>query len=152
MKLQIAIITGLIVAAMACQDALDADIYEPFNDGEFMGGIGDTLISENQDNSKLPFVFRIVDIQESRCPTTVTCIRLGEVVVFTQMRFPDQDQFTDHDFCQGDCPLQGTGTIDTLDVFYRNDGYRIVLKEVVPFPEEPEAELSQKAIFTIMKL
>jgi len=154
MKLHITIITGLIVAVIACQDALDIGIPQPLADGEFTGRAGETVISEIQNSSELPFVFEIVNIQESRCPSIVNCIRFGEVIVFTQLRFLDQNQLTDYDFCLGDCPQKGTEFVsaDTLELFHQDAAFRIILKEVVPFPEVPGPAPTQTAVFNIMQL
>jgi len=93
MKLHITLITGLIVAALACEDALDASIHQRLADGEFVARAGETLIAENKGNSELLFILQINDIRESRCPVSVVCVRFGEAVVTTQLRFEDQDQY-----------------------------------------------------------
>jgi len=115
---------------------------------------GEVVVDPTQDNLDLPLVFQISQIRESRCPTEFQCIRLGEVLVSTELRFLEQDQFTSFDFCLGDCAQQRDGftVADTLDVFFQGSSYRFVLKEVIPYPLTEGVNLDQEAIFEITAL
>ncbi len=154
MKLRITVIIGFIVAVIACQDALETDLQLPGGDGEFSARAGEVVASEDPKDFTLPFNFHITTIRESRCPTSVTCIRFGEVVVSSELRYPDQSLYDSYDFCLGDCTPAGTGfkVADTLDLMFQDRPYRFILKAVTPYPETPEDESGQTAWFLIHSL
>jgi len=149
----LSIVLGLGVAILACQDIIDTQINQTSEEDEFVGGIGEVALPDDQANN-LPFSLEVTDIQESRCPADVQCIRFGEVVVKTQLQFTGQTQISLFDFCLGDCQEFGAGfrVADTVEVFFDDSPYLMILNEVVPFPEITEQEIEQQAVFKIITL
>ena len=154
MKTHLITISLFLLLVSGCHDSAERDLRINTQEQEFLARAGEIVVDANRDNLDFPFVFRVSKIQESRCPSEIQCIRLGEVLVFTELRFLEQDQFTSIEFCLGDCAQQRDGftVADTLEVDFQDNAYRFVLKAVSPYPLTLGTNLDQAAIFEITVL
>jgi hypothetical protein len=80
------------------------------------------------------------DVADSRCPSNVTCIRAGEVVVDLNVNAQQKIKM-----CLGECQAvhpdskKGFVTQDSLDVTINSQKYLFILKQVNPYPVTPPA-------------
>ena len=79
------------------------------------------------------------EVQDSRCPEGVQCVRAGEVVVTLQARSgAATNESQNVRMCLGDCevlfPEKGFREKDTANVSLNGANYRLILTEVNPYP------------------
>lgn len=79
------------------------------------------------------------DIEDSRCPEDVQCIRAGEAIVTLQTRaVPTINETQIVKMCLGDCislyPKGGFREADTANISLDGTKYRLILTEVNPYP------------------
>ncbi|GHB70567.1 hypothetical protein [Persicitalea jodogahamensis] len=79
------------------------------------------------------------DIEDSRCPEDVQCVRAGEAIVTLQTRAvttTNEPQIVK--MCLGDCmslyPKGGFREADTANISLDGTKYRLILTEVNPYP------------------
>ncbi len=79
------------------------------------------------------------DIEDSRCPEDVQCVRAGEAIVTLQTRAaPTINETQIVKMCLGDCislyPKGGFREADTANISLDGTKYRLILTEVNPYP------------------
>lgn len=79
------------------------------------------------------------DIEDSRCPEDVQCVRAGEAIVTLQTRAVSTVNETQIvKMCLGDCislyPKGGFREADTANISLDGTKYRLILTEVNPYP------------------
>ncbi len=79
------------------------------------------------------------DIEDSRCPEDVQCVRAGEAIVTLQTRSaPTTNEPQIVKMCLGDCmtlyPKGGFREADTANINLEGTKYRLILTEVNPYP------------------
>ncbi|WP_373515313.1 hypothetical protein [Persicitalea sp.] len=79
------------------------------------------------------------DIEDSRCPEDVQCIRAGEAIVTLQTRgAPTVNESQIVKMCLGDCiglyPKGRFREADTANISLDGTKYRLILTEVNPYP------------------
>ena len=84
------------------------------------------------------------EVADSRCPSNVTCIRAGEVIV--DLGVNDQQKIK---MCLGECQLvqperkKGFVTQDSMEVTVNAQKYLFILKQVNPYPITPPTPKEQ---------
>ncbi len=79
------------------------------------------------------------DVEDSRCPEDVQCVRAGEVIVTLETRVaPKMNESQIVKMCLGDCislyPKGGFREADTARISLDGNQYRLILTEVNPYP------------------
>ncbi len=94
----------------------------------------------------------VLEIEESRCPSNVNCIRFGEASVSVGLNGVEEIIQT-LDLCIGDCPERGIGFIevDTLQVELDDKAYAVILEGVTPYPTTDNGVVPKQAILKIIE-
>jgi hypothetical protein len=74
---------------------------------------------------------KLIDITDSRCPVNANCIRMGEAQA--TFRISQGGKTSDVTLCIGECNGRNKNT-DTTTVSVNNHSYRLILKEIQPYP------------------
>jgi len=94
---------------------------------------------------------QVLEINESRCPSDVVCVRFGEAMVEVGVT-GTQEILKILDLCIGDCPQRGGEVIitDTVSVEIDNISYAVILKDVVPYPTTSNQDQAKQAILEVI--
>lgn len=96
------------------------------------------------------YLITVTDIQDSRCPKNVKCIRAGEAFVHTSIKTENSGEQL-LQFCTGlDCRRGTIGEADTIGTV--SGKIEVKLLSVNPYPGEGVTETSKIAKFAIRKL
>ena len=121
------ILLGISIALFSCKsDSIDAKLSDK------------TLkYQETLDLTGGSLTF--ADIEDSRCPEDVQCVRAGEAIVTLQTRaMPTINETQIVKMCLGDClglyPKGGFREADTANISLDGNKYRLILTEVNPYP------------------
>ncbi len=121
------ILLGIVLAIFSCKsDSIEAKISDK------------TLRYKdvvNLTGGSLTFA----DIQDSRCPEDVQCIRAGEAIVTLHTRaVPTVNESQILKMCLGECidlyPKGRFREVDTANISLDGTKYRLILTEVNPYP------------------
>ena len=93
----------------------------------------------------------VIDINESRCPSDVVCIRYGEAEVKIVIN-GTQEILQTLDLCLGDCPQSNKGFIeaDTAQVELDGENYAVILTAVTPYPTTTNQSTTKKAVLKVI--
>jgi len=94
----------------------------------------------------------VIDIDDSRCPDDVVCVRFGEAEVMVSVNGAEEI-VNIVDLCIGDCPQRNQGSIsaDTAFVELDNEDYVVILSDVVPFPTTTNQSTPKKAVLKVIR-
>jgi len=100
---------------------------------EFTMRVGARL--DLEDSARFLAEIKILDINDSRCPANVQCIRAGEALVTIGLTGIN-DKLVTQTLCNGDCPMTGSiGTLkDTVTVNLDDLLVTLILVKVEPYP------------------
>jgi hypothetical protein len=136
------------VLMIQCDDD-DPMVYtldEPFEvqDGQFV-----TLTWGEEDKY---IDLQVIDIDDSRCPDDVVCVRFGEAEVIIGIN-GTEEIVNILELCIGDCPQRSQRPIsaDTAQVELDNVGYAVILNDVVPFPTTTNQSVTKKAVLKVIR-
>lgn len=93
-------------------------------------------------------VIEITGFEDSRCPSSLVCIRAGEVYVDIKVSSVVEDNSEEYTLCLGDCLGSATTFHDTDTLSSNMDGlnFKLVLHEVYPYPTEESSVPSDACI------
>lgn len=93
----------------------------------------------------------VLDIEESRCPSDVVCIRFGEAQVKIGIN-GTQEMLQTLDMCIGDCPQFNRGFLeaDTATVEVDGVAYAVILFDVLPYPTTINSSIPKKAVLKVI--
>ena len=139
----IILFTALILLMVHCKEEI-IDLQT----SEVIIAEGDQkIISSNLDLS-----LAVLEINESRCPSDVVCVRLGEAIVKIELS-NNQESFLLENLCIGDCNTGTAGQLaDSTLITLDQQLYVLKLKDVNPYPSTENNEAERSAIFDLKAL
>ncbi|WP_223834185.1 hypothetical protein [Spirosoma profusum] len=96
-------------------------------------------------------VVRVESIQDSRCPANVTCVWAGQAKVQVNLS-KDTDSKTVQLILGQDLQNKENKRPDSTGVTLANEVYKVVLREVSPYPETTQTTEPKKAVVQVTKL
>ncbi|GAB3692544.1 hypothetical protein GCM10027592_11600 [Spirosoma flavus] len=96
-------------------------------------------------------VVHVESIQDSRCPANVTCVWAGQAKVQVNLS-KDTDSKTVQLILGPDLQNRENKRPDSTGVTLANEVYKVVLREVTPYPEATSTTESKKAVVQVSKL
>ncbi len=95
---------------------------------------------------------QVIEINESRCPSDVVCIRYGEAKVKVGVN-GNEEILKTVDLCIGDCPERTGGFIeaDTVQVQLDGEDYAVILSGVTPYPTTTNQSIPKQALLQVIR-
>ncbi len=95
-------------------------------------------------------VVRVDSIQDSRCPTGVTCVWAGQAKV--KLLLSKDTDSTSARLFLGPDPGNSNRRPDSTTVSLKSEMYKVILREVNPYPSSTIPSQSQTAIVQVTKI
>ena len=136
----VTILLGISIMLFSCKsDSIDAKL-------------SDRTLKYQETLSLTGGSLTFADIEDSRCPEDVQCVRAGEAIVTLQTHaVPTIDETQIVKMCLGDClglsPKGGFREADTANISLDGNKYRLILTEVSPYPNTTQP--AQKKDYSI---